>query len=37
MYRLFNGTFYTMDGLESVHELYVNQEGFITTNKNDNQ
>ncbi len=33
MYRLFNGTFYTMDELESVHELYVNHEGFITTNQ----
>lgn len=35
MYRLFNGTFYTMDGLESVHELYVDHEGFITTNQED--
>ena len=33
MYRLFNGTFYTMDELESVHELYVDHEGFITTNQ----
>jgi len=33
MYRLFNGTFYTMDELESVHELYVDHEGLITTNQ----